>query len=597
MGLIVSKYNKQLCLKRVSERRDKMLRREKVISVISIISIVGLFGSMPVGAQPGHKTALARLERLSDRGKFLKQRLGKRVNHLSTGGKMIVNFGEQWGSIKPILERVVEQGGFLKERGMDANVDKFMAPLAPFTGNNPFAKSDFFSRFAGSTQNETSVGWWRNNAVCGFNDTGSFAATFLPLFDPTLPPSPSPSGSFSFIGWSRSSKAGAAFTDKGILVADPIPDDIDARDLLGDPVVRATSSSTFYYASIAQDIVEDEVVGDGISISKSTNGGFSWGGSVMVSVVNGGDFLDKPWMAVKPGSPDSIYVTYTKFDFGVTSDITRIELVKSADGGVTWSKPVKIVEGSERILVTNSQIAVGPTGEIYVAWEEFDESEDRSIKIRKSIDDGKTFSDKVEVSSVIPVGDSFLLQGGFRANFDLQGLAVDTSGTATNGNVYVVWHDGRNLAQSDFFAFDGQYHFADILFSKSTDGGNTWSVPVRINNDPITRKADQFMPAIAVDKTGKIGILYYDRKYNLRNFLIDVTIATSKNAGATWTNSKVTKKSFAPIPGVNDFFVDEDYMGDYIAIAQDASKTNNGFIGAWGDNSLGDANIGVAKIK
>ncbi len=538
-----------------------MLRREKVISVISIISIVGLFGSMPVGAQPGHKTALARLERLSDRGKFLKQRLGKGVNHLSTGGKMIVNFGEQWGSIKPILERVVERGGFLKERGMDTNVDKFLAPLAPFTGNNPFAKSDFFSRFAGSTQNETSVGWWGNNAVCGFNDTGSFAATFLPLFDPTLPPSPSPSGSFSFIGWSRSSKAGAAFTDKGILVADPIPDDIDARDLLGDPVVRATSSSTFYYASIAQDIVDDEVVGDGISVSKSTNGGFSWGGSVMASVVNGGDFLDKPWMAVKPGSP------------------------------------VKIVEGSERILVTNSQVAVGPTGEIYVAWEEFDESEDRSIKIRKSIDDGKTFSTKVEVSSVIPVGDSFLLQGGFRANFDLQGLAVDTSGTATNGNVYIVWHDGRNLSQSDFFAFDGQYHFADILFSKSTDGGSTWSVPVRINNDLITRKADQFMPAIAVDKTGKIGILYYDRKYNLRNFLIDVTIATSKNAGATWTNSKVTKKSFAPIPGVNDFFVDEDYMGDYIAIAQDASKTNNGFIGAWGDNSLGDANIGVAKIK
>ncbi|NUN22677.1 MAG: exo-alpha-sialidase, partial [Candidatus Jettenia caeni] len=135
-----------------------MLRREKVLSVISIISIVGFFGSMPVGAQPGHNTALARLERLSDRGKFLKQRLGKKVNYLSTGSKMIVNFGEQWGSIKPILERAVERGGFLKEGGMDTNVDKSLAPLAPFTGNNPFAKSDFFSRFAGSTQNETSVG-------------------------------------------------------------------------------------------------------------------------------------------------------------------------------------------------------------------------------------------------------------------------------------------------------------------------------------------------------------------------------------------------------------------------------------------------------
>lgn len=62
-------------------------------------------------------------------------------------------------------------------------------------------------------------------------------------------------------------------------------------------------------------------------------------------------------------------------------------------------------------------------------------------------------------------------------------------------------------------------------------------------------------------------------------------------------NKKVTERSFTS--GLKEeFSISFDFsIGEYIAIAQDASKTNNGFIGAWGDNSLGDSNIGVAKLK
>ncbi|TLD40928.1 MAG: hypothetical protein JETT_2805 [Candidatus Jettenia ecosi] len=370
-----------------------MLRKRKPILIMGVACIVGLLGVRPLEAQPAPKNTLARLEMLSERGKFLKQRLGKNVSYLSSGYQMIIDFEERWDSIKPMLERAVEQGGFPEEGDEVKEIEKALTPPAPFTRNNPCAKSDSLSLFGGFTQHNPSIGWWGNNAVCGFSDSGSYAATILPIFDESLPPSPSPSGSFSRLGWSRSSNAGAAFMDKGIL------------------------------------------------------------------------------------------------------------------------------------------------------------------------------------------------------------LAVDTSGTATNGNVYVIWHDGRNLSRHEPLSLDFRYRFADILFSKSTDGGSTWSAPVRVNNDPITKKADQFIPAIAVDKTGKIGVLFYDRKYNLRNFLIDVTVATSGNAGTTWMNRKVTKRSFTS--GLKEEFVFSFYfsIGEYIAIAQDASKANNGFIGAWGESSLGDNNIGVAKLK
>lgn len=576
-----------------------MSEKRKVVQIICGVWIIGLLGNMPVTAQPTPEAALKNLEKLSERGRFLKQRMGKNINLLSTGNQMMVSLGEKWNTMRPQLEAAAKEGGFSGKNGKNKNL-LGNALSNPFIGNRIFEPSDFFSRFSGSTQSEPSIGWCGNNIVCGFNDSGSISATLFPAFDPSLPQSPSPSGSISGIGWSRSSKAGSAFTDKGVLVADPIPEGVLFRNLTGSPVVRAASKSVFYFACLAEDLTASEEIFSGITVSKSTNGGFTWGGARMAIAKSGFDhFLDKPWMAVRAGSNDIIYITYTDADFSGFENIRMaIEFVKSTDGGITWSDPLVIAEKLEGENVTDSQIAVGPEGEIYVAWEEFSiDLMDRKIKIRKSTNGGNSFDKEIEISPVTSVGNSIYLQGVFRASLDLQGLFVDNSHTATRGNVYVVWHDGRNLTQNDMNSFDGQYHFADILFSKSTNGGGSWSSPVRVNNDVITKQADQFMPAIAVNKTGQIGILFYDRKYNLRNFLIDVTFATSMNGGATWINKKVTKKSFVPVTGWNDFFVNPFYMGDYIALAQDVSETYSGFVGAWGDNSLGDANIAIDQLK
>jgi hypothetical protein len=422
--------------------------------------------------------------------------------------------------------------------------------------------------------------------------------------------------SFSFIGWSRSTDAGDSFTDKGILVPDPVPVGTRFLDLFGDPVVRCSDSSTFYYSSLATNTTISSGSLSAITVSKSIDGGASFGGAkIAVQRPVSTHTLDKDWMAVsRVGSADYIHVTYTDFFVGAPCPRVgvSIEYVRSTDGGATWSAPLVLdTVCSFTAFVQGSQVAVGPvvnaaTGVVYVAWESFPTGfgTGRSIKLKKSIDNGSTFpTPAVTVSTVTAVGDGRQVQGLFRTFIDLQGLVVDRSTGKNAGNVYVTWHDGRNANQADPFASPGctvglprKYCFGDVLLSRSVDGGATWSGPIRVNDDSITLKVDQVFPAITADENGNLAVVFYDRRRDSRNFLIDTFVATSEDGGLTWLNQRVTTNSFAAIHD-EDLVVNPAYMGDYLGIAVDALQTNDGMIVAWGDNTRGDPNVLAAKVK
>jgi hypothetical protein len=540
----------------------------------------------PAQSAGGGDKDLEHLKRLAERGRGLQGSLGARHKLLSSGGHRLVEIGSGWEELEGIFKRARDYRHAVAARSAQPVSD-------------PRATEDFISRMAGNTQSETSLGWCGDNAVSGFNDSGSFVATFL-----SLGPLPSPSLSYSFNGFAYSTNAGRSFTDGGILVADPIPAGVDFRDLFGDPLVRCSDSDTFYYGSLAQDTILPATVMSGISVSKSTDGGVTWGPAVMAAVKDGaGHFLDKPWMDVKG---DNVYVTYTDFDFSgvsacaATDFRTAIELVRSTDGGATWSTPFvleEVCDATGQAFLQGSQVAVGNGSDLYTAWESYPSGffPPRFINLRRSTDGGVTFAPIAPVSEVTPPGGGFLLQGGFRAFLDLQGLAVATSGRH-NGRIYVSWTDGRNLSQTDFFADIGVYNFADVLLSKSDDGGATWSAPVRVNKGPITRAVDQYMPALGVDKRGTVGVFYYDRRHDSRNFLIDAAFATSRNGGSSFRTFKLTRDSFAPVHA-NDLVVNPVYMGDYDAVATDRTKSRGGFIVSWADNSKGDANVVRARIN
>jgi len=557
-----------------------MFGRRCVLSVV----FAGGLGLICVGTEGAQLAPerLAAVRSVITRAVTLSSRLPLPARHVrSAGTRNLLNLAERWDQIESQVRRLPPKGLGLAERALTPHV------LAPGPVSDPSTDVSF-SSFSGFTQNETSAARCGSNVVVGFNDTGSFFETAFG------------SGGLSIAGVARSTNGGGAYTDLGFLNPGPTVTDL----LLGDPAVACANASTFYYASIFLRLATSD-----ISVSKSTDGGATWGDPVsVVGKSNATHFLEKPWMAVDPTNTTRLYVTYTDFE-GTSAACgsqprTAIELVSSTNAGASWSAPVVVREVCGDASVQGSQVVVGPGGEVYVAWEAFaSDFVTREIDIAKSTDNGGSFGSPVKVDDVTCVGscgglgpgDPGLLQGAFRVQ-ELPSLAVDRSGLATNGNLYIAWNDARNLTVLD--ALSGTYGYADVLVSRSTNGGASWSAPVRVNNnvEPLSSGlgTDQYQPAIAVDKSGKVETCFYDRRRDPNNFLIERYCAGSTNAGVTWSNTRVTRKSFAAVPG-QDLLVDPAYMGDYDTVAADFTLLNTGFITAWGDNSAGNPDVQAAK--
>ena len=112
--------------------------------------------------------------------------------------------------------------------------------------------------------------------------------------------------------------------------------------------------------------------------------------------------------------------------------------------------------------------------------------------------------------------------------------------------VYAVWSDGR--WDRTFNQCEGASPHSDIAFSRTTDGGVTWSNPIRVNDDPQGNGIDQFFPGIGVRSNGTIGVSWYDRRYDpLHPYWFDLAYSQSTDGGVTWSpNQRVSNELSNP---------------------------------------------------
>jgi len=452
-----------------------------------------------------------------------------------------------------------------------------------------------FTRFSGFTQSETSSAWCGDSVVVGFNDSGAFVRSTVENVGGT---------SFTNVGVSHD--RGRSFV--GLPFLNPSSD--PAVFLGGDPVLACTDAHHFVYASLFSQVDVDSEGNvtqalSGISVSRSQNGGTVWENPIPVVTKDANfHFLDKEWMAIDPRNSRNLYVTYTDFGaFG--SDLecndstipgipggpdVRVEIVLSKDGGNSWSQPLLLDRrcnlGLEQNL-SGTQVAVGPQGEVYVAYAAIDQKRVEE-RIRRSDDGGDSFAPAVVVAQATTassLGD-FNLQGNFRTNaFPM--LAVDSFGNAPRGTLYMTWTDATRNQIADLYANfifgDPVYSFGEVVLSISRNGGKTWSIPKAVSPTPADFAGagrDQFMAGVAVDAAGELAVCYSDRRNDPHNFAIDHYCSISTNGGSSFHDVRETPASWSPGHHM-DVFINPGYMGDYDAVSSDITGSRAGFFNSF----------------
>ncbi len=290
-----------------------------------------------------------------------------------------------------------------------------------------------------------------------------------------------------------------------------------------------------------------------IDIRRSLDGGAHWESRAIPVIAHEGHpnlFEDKPIVvADDTGSPyaGNLYVGWTQFRIADA----QIVFSRSTDGGSTWSKPLRISTNNGTPRDDNGTVegfdgTVDADGTLDVVWQD-----GSHLIFTRSRDGGKTFEASRPIID-IPA-----------ANFPLSGFDGRTANgfpqidiDRKNHRLYVAWSDTR----------DGG---ADVFVASSTDGGTTWSAPVRVNNDELHNGADHFYQWMAVDRaTGDVYLDFNDRRGDPRNLVATITLARSTDGGATFTNYAWTTRPWNPR---------HQFVGDYSALAAYAGRV----YGAW----------------
>jgi hypothetical protein len=289
----------------------------------------------------------------------------------------------------------------------------------------------------------------------------------------------------------------------------------------------------------------------------------------------------------------------------------RIFVARSDDGGTTWAPPVLASAANVRTgtvipptgaageagstdeqAVEPAQPVIGPDGAVYVAYKNrditdgttcpsnpsitgtapggFTRTKARCVVVARSTNQGQSW----QQFSTLPIGDGSLVNPR---------LAIDPS-VGTRGELYVVF---RNKVGSDP---------ADIQLQRSVDGGQTWSAPVRVNNDPPG--AVQTNPWVSVGAPGHVYVIWNDRRHPYPGGSMgDIYYASSTDGGVTFpTNRRVTDRTINVDTGRygdvgENFSTGFDWYGPTLL-----PLANGHVLAAWTDSRRGNVDSGFQDV-
>jgi hypothetical protein len=261
-----------------------------------------------------------------------------------------------------------------------------------------------------------------------------------------------------------------------------------------------------------------------ILVTRSGNGGETWSQPVTIddqSPLNG-----ETWVTADPRLRDRAYVAWT--EKVVSPQAWESYLAVTDDGGATWDQAL-LYDPPAGVLPISHVLRVAPnTGRLVDVFLQVDtrpesEREEDAFSARCQIRAISSETAEGPWSQPVRIAETSCARPSDPdTGFDVFANATPTLDMAADGTAYVAWHD---LAAGEP---------AQIEFSRSVDGGRSWTRPSAIARDP---RALAFQPTLAVGPRGVVGVTYYDLRNDRTGdgeLTVDVFFSHSHDRGRSW---------------------------------------------------------------
>ncbi|MCB9135336.1 MAG: exo-alpha-sialidase [Anaerolineales bacterium] len=363
-------------------------------------------------------------------------------------------------------------------------------------------------------------------------------------------------GAIGFAGFSRSTNGGESFTDRGAVPAG------GGGNGFGYPGMVWRAQDGYFYLVMLHT--------NGLGLWRSADECQNFTFYHMVHT-GGGD--DREMMAVdnNPASDyyGRLYVAWT--DFNASSHI----YVSYSDNGIGWSTPVDV---STHDLVQAAWPAVGPDGEVYLAWLHWDAYPNGpiDIEVSYSTDGGSTWTQRTNpLDNAVNPRDvvATTICGRPALNGNIRHISAPQIAVGLDGCTHVVYAydpDGYNNGDT-----------VNVYYRRSCDFGMNWGPEIQLNDDATT--TDQWFPTLSAGSSNIISTAWYDRRLDPdNNIMFDYYQRVSYTGGESWQPSHRISDVSSPLPPLSPNFdpiVSNCWHGDY----DQQTQYNNQIYLNWSD--------------
>ncbi|UCF66121.1 MAG: exo-alpha-sialidase [Acidobacteriota bacterium] len=332
--------------------------------------------------------------------------------------------------------------------------------------------------------------------------------------------------SFRQAGYAYSHDGGLTWTFPGVL---------EPGQFRSDPVLSADSLGNFFYYSLSTTTSAEMFI--------SRDSGLTWEGPI------GAFGGDKTWMTIDITGGIGNDNVYALWNSQFTCCAPGTDFTRSIDGGQTYEGPFVMPQHPKW-----GTLDVGPDGELFVTGATLDGGSHLVLRSSNARDPLQT--PVFELARNIDLGGTTSSSGTPNPG-GLLGqvwVAVDRSSSATRGNVYVL--GSVNPPGSDPL---------DVHVIRSTDGGQTWSSPTRVNDDR-SGSAYQWFGSMSVAPDGRIDVVWNDTREDASAENSELYYSYSTDAGLTWSAGLPVSPSFNSLLG----HPQQNKIGDYYHMISDA---------------------------